>query len=89
MALCDTIYDVMVGGFEDFRIMKVFRGASNDVRWLKGALNIFVVNMFDAEVAARQHRRRSSYRVVLFEFCKILITEEEKRNGQKADWNSH
>lgn len=69
--------------FADPRIVKVFHGSDMDIEWLQRDFGLYVVNLFDTGLAAKELRYPSfSLAFLLKSFCDI---DTDKRY-QLADW---
>lgn len=65
------------------KILKVFHGADNDIRWLQRDFGVYVVGMFDTHQAAcKLNFSNKSLKALLERYCRIDVS----KFGQKADW---
>ncbi|KAL1490352.1 hypothetical protein ABEB36_013063 [Hypothenemus hampei] len=64
-------------------IIKIFHGADSDIRWLQRDLSLYIVNMFDSHLAAKQlEYPRRSLAYLLQKFCNFIPNKQ----FQLADW---
>lgn len=64
-------------------ILKVFHGATNDIEWLQRDLSLYVVNMFDTYMAAKQlNFPYLSLAYLMKQYCQV----DPNKHFQLADW---
>lgn len=68
--------------FLDPRILKVFHGAHEDIKWLQKDFGIYVANMFDTGIAMQTLRMPHSLYNVVDYFCQVKLDKKY----QNADW---
>ena len=69
--------------FTNPKILKVFHGAEQDIRWLQKEFGIYVVNMFDTGKAAKLLQFASfSLSFLVKHYCNEIL----KKKYQLADW---
>jgi len=68
--------------FTDPKIVKVLHGANSDVIWLQRCLGLYIVNMFDTGLAARQMEYGASLKFLLMKY----LNKEMSKEYQMADW---
>nr|XP_018666785.1 exosome component 10 isoform X2 [Ciona intestinalis] len=68
--------------FTNPKIVKVFHGADQDIKWLQRDFGVYVVNLFDTGQAARELKLGCSLEYLLKHYCKV----ESDKKFQKADW---
>jgi len=73
---------------ESTAVLKVMHGCSNDLRWLQRDFGLRVVNLYDTQGAARLLGLAALSLNSLWEkYCEFLMSKEEKRGMQQADWS--
>lgn len=64
------------------RILKVFHGAKEDIRWLQKDFSLYVVNFFDTGIALQTLRMPRSLSFAVDHFCQVKLDKKY----QTADW---
>ncbi|KEG09572.1 ribosomal RNA processing protein 6 [Trypanosoma grayi] len=64
------------------RILKVFHGAREDVRWLQKDFGLYIVNFFDTGIALQKLHMPHSLAFAVDHFCQVKLNKKY----QTADW---